>query len=117
MRQVHPLPDSQILLDKQKLDHQSRAYYSYSNTGFEKLFIVLSIRHKKEHVLKTTVILTKKFVFRSFPQIWDRCDLETKSQKASVFKNFRKDHALTFLCIKFDFALFSSISFLSLCSA
>ena len=89
MRQVHPLPDSQILLDKQKLDHQSRAYYSYSNTGFEKLFIVLSIRHKKEHVLKTTVILTKKFVFRSFPQICDRCDLETKSRKASVYHKYQ----------------------------
>ena len=89
LRQVHPLPDSQILLDKQKLDHQSRAYYSYSNTGFEKLFIVLSIRHKKEHVLKTTVILTKKFMFRSFPQICDRCDLETKSQKASVYHKYQ----------------------------
>ena len=100
MRQVHPLPDSQILLDKQKLDQQSRAYYSYSNTGFEKLFIVLSIRHKKEHVLKTTVILTKKFVFRSFPQICDRCDLETKSQKASVFKTFlEKIMSLDFLAL------------------
>ena len=39
-------------------------------------------------------------MFRSFPQIWDRCDLETKSQKASVFKTFlEKIMSLDFLAL------------------
>ena len=43
-------------------------------------------------------------MFRSFPQIWDRCDLETKSQKASVFKTFlEKIMSLDFLALNVTF--------------